>query len=64
MAAFERTLIRERTRAGVDLTQAGSLGLMIVQMLVQQLGARLEVERNGGTTVTMRFPLALRDERP
>jgi two-component sensor histidine kinase len=39
-----------------DLEQPRSLGLTIVQMLVHQLNARLEVEQDGGTTVTVRFP--------
>jgi two-component system, sensor histidine kinase PdtaS len=46
-----------------DPDQAGSLGLMIVQALVEQLGARLEVERTRGTTVTVRVPLAPQDEQ-
>jgi two-component sensor histidine kinase len=36
---------------------------MIVQALVEQLGARLEVERTRGTTVTVRVPLAPQDEQ-
>jgi chemotaxis protein methyltransferase CheR len=47
----------------VDPTQSSSLGLTIVQILVQQLGGRLQVERNGGTTVIRQCPRAPRDEQ-
>jgi two-component system, chemotaxis family, CheB/CheR fusion protein len=44
--------------AGMDIAQADSLGLSIVQTLVQQLDGRVQVDRAGGTTVAVRFPLA------
>jgi two-component system, chemotaxis family, CheB/CheR fusion protein len=47
----------------VDPAQPASLGLTIVQMLVEQLGGRLQVERAGGTTVTVRVPVTPGDER-
>jgi two-component sensor histidine kinase len=34
-----------------------------VQALVQQLDGRMQVDRAGRTTVTIRFPLAPRHER-
>jgi two-component sensor histidine kinase len=40
----------------MDFETAGSLGLTLVQALATQLDGRLEVERSGGTTVTIRFP--------
>jgi two-component system CheB/CheR fusion protein len=49
--------------AEVDPAQPNSLGLTIVQMLVQQLGGRLEVERAGGAEVTVRVPLPPGRER-
>jgi two-component sensor histidine kinase len=40
---------------GFDLKQAKSLGLRIVQSLAQQIGARLEMFSNGGTTCRLTF---------
>jgi two-component sensor histidine kinase len=41
--------------AGFDLQQARSLGLRIVQALARQIGARLEIFSNGGTTCRLTF---------
>jgi two-component system CheB/CheR fusion protein len=48
---------------GVDPAEPASLGLTIVRMLVEQLGGRLQVERAGGTTVTVRVPFTPGEER-
>jgi two-component sensor histidine kinase len=41
--------------AGLDVRKAGSLGLQIVNMLVDQLGGRLEVDRKAGTGFRIDF---------
>src|SRR5918999_873444 len=43
-------------------TESGRLGLQIVRTLIEELGGSLEVESNGGTTVSVRF--TGRDHRP
>jgi two-component sensor histidine kinase len=40
----------------VDFAHTDSLGLMLVQALAGQLGGRVQVERGGGTTVSIWFP--------
>jgi chemotaxis protein methyltransferase CheR len=42
--------------AGVDIARADSLGLTLLQALVGQLGGDVQVDRVGGTTVSIRFP--------
>jgi two-component system, chemotaxis family, CheB/CheR fusion protein len=42
--------------AEVDIAQADSLGLTLVRALVGQLGGRIQVDRDRGTTVSIRFP--------
>jgi two-component system, chemotaxis family, CheB/CheR fusion protein len=42
----------------VDLAHTDSLGLSLVQAMVEQLGGSTQVERTGGTTVAVRFPSA------
>ena len=42
--------------AHVDVAQTDSLGLRLVGQLVEQLEGHLQVEREGGTTFTIRFP--------
>jgi two-component sensor histidine kinase len=39
-----------------DLSQSPTFGLQLVAMLVRQLGARLTIDRLGGTTFTIIFP--------
>ena len=41
--------------AGLDLRDSGSLGLQLVTALTEQLGATLEVTRDGGTEYRIRF---------
>ncbi|HEX7974683.1 MAG TPA: GAF domain-containing protein [Anaerolineales bacterium] len=48
---------------GLDFTSAGSLGLQLVASLVEQLGGRLELDCQAGTTVRVRFPAPVRVER-
>lgn len=43
---------------GLDVHQAGSLGLLIVRSLTEQLGGALEHEPGAGTKITVRFPEA------
>jgi two-component sensor histidine kinase len=43
-------------------TESGRLGLQIVRTLIEELGGSLEVESDGGTTVSVRIPG--RDHRP
>ena len=38
------------------LKQQGGLGLEVVATLVEQLGGKLTIKREGGTCVTIRFP--------
>jgi PAS domain S-box-containing protein/excisionase family DNA binding protein len=42
---------------GFDLYQTDSLGLQLVCALTEQLGGTLSVARQGGTTVTLTFPV-------
>ena len=42
--------------AGLDLERTPSLGLQLVRMLAQQLGAGLEVEASGGTIFRLTVP--------
>jgi two-component sensor histidine kinase len=39
----------------ISLSEAESLGLQLVAMLIQQLEGEIEVERNGGTTFKIQF---------
>lgn len=48
----------------LDLLQAESLGLRLVASLTQQLGGRLEVRRERGTTVRVVFPPPPEDSSP
>jgi two-component system, sensor histidine kinase PdtaS len=43
--------------AGADLRRPGSLGLRLVSILAEQTGGRLDLESNGGTRCTLRFPV-------
>jgi PAS domain S-box-containing protein len=42
--------------AGLDFRSAGSLGLKLVTIFTEQTGGRLDLDRNGGTRFTVRFP--------
>jgi two-component sensor histidine kinase len=42
---------------GVDFRTAESLGLQLVGMLTEQLGGTIALERHGGTTFTVTFPM-------
>jgi two-component system, chemotaxis family, CheB/CheR fusion protein len=42
----------------VDPAHTDSLGLTLVQSLVEQLGGSIQVDRSGGTTIAIRFPSA------
>ena len=41
---------------GVEASGGASLGLQLVRLFVEQVHGTLEVHRNGGTAVTIRFP--------
>ncbi len=49
--------------ADVDYSGKSTLGLHIVSILAQQLGASMQVESAGGTTVTFSIPLRLNEHR-
>jgi two-component system, chemotaxis family, CheB/CheR fusion protein len=40
----------------VDFANMDSLGVTLVQSLVSQIGGHIQVDRAGGTTITIRFP--------
>ena len=42
---------------GIDLATAESMGLYLVRILTQQLQGTVETRRDGGTTISVRFPL-------
>jgi two-component sensor histidine kinase len=42
---------------GLDIRQTDSLGLQLVSLLIAQLGGTLTLERGGGTTFRLTFPL-------
>ena len=43
--------------ATIDLKDADSLGLQLIQILTEQLHGKLEIDRNNGTMFTITFPL-------
>jgi two-component sensor histidine kinase len=43
--------------ADLDIAAAGSLGLQIVNILTSQLRGRIDLHREGGTRITITFPL-------
>jgi two-component sensor histidine kinase len=50
--------------AGVDVDAAHTLGLRIVRILSRRLHAEVAIESNGGTRVTVAFPLSVDADTP
>jgi two-component sensor histidine kinase len=48
----------------LDFRRSGSLGLELVSSLVRQLGANIEIVRNGGTRFRIEFPIPKNRETP
>jgi PAS domain S-box-containing protein len=42
---------------GVDFQHTKSMGILVVRSLVDQISGKLELERNGGTTIRINFPI-------
>jgi len=48
---------------GLDIEDLDSLGLQLVNSLVEQLNAELELERNNGTEFTIRFTVIEKNDQ-